>query len=67
MPEPLRDGALSSTKGHVAMVSLLRTDLVLLAGIGLGVFMPWVVQLPWRKRLMVFAACGTAILAGSFV
>lgn len=49
------------------MVSLLRMDLVLLAGIGLGVLMPWVVQLPWRKRLLVFAACGATILAGSFV
>ena len=49
------------------MVSLLRMDLVLLAGIGLGVLMPWVVQLPWRKRLLVFVACVAAILTGSFV
>ena len=49
------------------MVSLLRMDLVLLAGIGLGVLVPWVVQLPWRKRLLVFTACGATVLAGSFV
>ena len=66
--EPRSEPGLELNEGKRAiMVSLLRIDLVLLAGIGLGVLAPWIAQLPWRKRLLVFAVCGATVLAGSFV